>query len=59
MKAFTFYETEEEIEVKFQLRWWQFPCLIVLLPFPSDLSLFHDKLLAVTTQTLGWQAVKG
>lgn len=53
--AFMCCEGEEELEVnmqvKFQLRWWQFPFLSVLLPFQSHLSLFHDKLLAVIAQT--------
>lgn len=44
-------EIEVDIQVKFQLRWWQFPRLLVLLPFQSDLSLFHDKLLTAIPQT--------
>lgn len=44
-------QVEVNIQVKSQLRWWQLPCPIVLLPFQSHLSLLHDKLQAVIAQT--------
>lgn len=39
-------EFKVNIQVKFQLRWWQSPYLIALLPFRLVLSLFHDKLVS-------------